>query len=146
VAMPVTTPLLLTVAILEFSVFQKILAPETGLPLPSTALAERVTEAPSERESLEGVTVTFDTLPDGPVDESPPHESNAATEKAERIQVEIDRRDANIRALSVARIPRTRRGNIIMNRSPSGKVVCSEEGASDAPPTGGGDGGRRRFW
>jgi hypothetical protein len=39
------------------------------------------------------------------VDESPPHESNAATEKAERIQVEIDRRDGNIRALSCGENP-----------------------------------------
>lgn len=142
VAIPVTTPLLLTVAMLEFSVFQKILAPETGWPLPSSALAERVTEAPSEMESLEGVTATFETLPDGPVDESPPHESDAATKTEERSQVDTDRRDANIRALSVARIPRTRRGNIIMNRHRLWKAVCADEGAIDAPSTGCGGGGR----
>ena len=141
VATAVTTPLLLTVAMLAFSVFQKILAPDTGWPLSSSALAESETEAPSVRESLEGVTVTFETLPDGPVDESPPHESDAAMKSPERSHAEIDRPDANIRALNVARIPRTRRGDIIMNRSPSGKAACAEEGASDAPSTGCGDRG-----
>ena len=140
VATAVTTPLLLTVAMLAFSVFQKILAPDTGWPLSSSALAESETEAPSVRESLEGVTVTFETLPDGPVDESPPHESDAAMKSPERSHAEIDRPDANIRALNVARIPRTRRGNIIMNRHRLGKAVCTEEGAMDAPTTELGDG------
>jgi len=92
-------------------------------------------------ESLEGVTAIFETLPDGPVDESPPHESDAVMKSPERSHVDIDRRDANIRALSVARIPRARRGNIIMNRYRLWKAVCAEEGAMDAPSTGRGGGG-----
>ena len=104
-ATPVTTPVLDTVAIAAFSVFQKTVAPDTGWPAPSTTDADSVTLAPSVRESVAGVTVMW-LLPPGPV-ESPPHDRSATAQaSAETNETKFNRRAARIEQLIVAGIPR----------------------------------------
>ena len=98
-AMPTTTPVPETVAMDEFSVFQKMVAPLTVWPAASVTVAASVTLEPTPSESLAGETVTPALPPPGPV-ESPPHERIAAAQtSAETSEPNFDRRAVRIQQL-----------------------------------------------